>query len=143
MELLPYLANLAKFSHYRTARLTIHRCSHGLPISICACLIINVYIGSMLPYWFSVSLCSLSSQTIRSLIYLFIPPRYSGRTPPGHGPDPRSVNGKNTNQVNCQINALPGERAHTLSLSLSLFCFLNKAETETLSGQFVTVSVST
>ncbi|XDV24553.1 hypothetical protein PO909_028686, partial [Leuciscus waleckii] len=67
----------------------------------------------------------------------------SGWTLVGHGSDPRTVNGKNTNQVNFQINALPGERAHTVSLSLFLSCFLNKAETEPLSGQFVTVSVST
>lgn len=124
----------------------MHTCSRGLPVSLCACLIINVYIGSMFPYLFSVShrfLLKHFLKFIHSLIYLFIPPRYSGWTLVGHGSDPRTVNGKNTNQVNCQINALPGERAHTVSLSLFLSCFLNKAETEPLSGQFVTVSVST
>lgn len=38
-------SKLSQVFTLRTARLTIHRRSHGLPIALCACLIINVYIA--------------------------------------------------------------------------------------------------
>lgn len=122
MEVLPHLANLANFTHCSTEQLGSPS-THGLPVTLCACLIISVYIGSMLPYLFSARVRSLSwahkhSQTIRSLINLFIPPLYSGWTLPGHWVGPSHCKWEKYKPSELSDQCAPW-RTRSLSLSLS------------------------